>query len=716
MSKIASEVRFGKLSTYKYGSTGTYNQTRLGLGPTMVQLSGNNSEDNWAGPLPVGLVRPMEYSTAVAVAYPWAMRWSDDIDWVFFADNATALATRRILKATYDRRDASFSIDGFVTLNFPNNTAATVRGMRMTYDLYTTGTVAAQSRSVTGNGTDFLSGISSGCRIGFGTSTPSLVNEWGEVSGSATNTAMTLVNFITGSYPTGTPYVVEDLRALTITTNITAAAGGLFVTKGLRPEIFSPAGTAIASGSAVDNLRATYQIIDANTVLNTAALGGALEEKTNNLNQNIYILDGTSNPFLYKYNVRAPLTLTSGRATNPFILRTAQPGALVGVASQANNGRMANTNHGPGAGLNCIYFTTTSRLYRTNDVSTIASGSTTWIADNAVEIPPGGANTFAASSVMNSIEYSAAIDRFIVPVNAVTTPFRSYVTRYVTDSSQFDRIFGCDIRQLDQSTADSSITPVPGIVGGPYSIWSEGGISYIATIGTTAAINKVYAIPLGGDWEYASTTKARIVSPEIMTPDNSKFIRAYLNDVEVIGGKDGKNLGMATEPFRIYFRTAGINDDSGSWTLLNDYSDLSGVAAAPSIQFMFEFRTIGVLGVPARLLSLAVLYEDLSTLSNYQPSVANSSITSKRFAWRFATAFGSTVPTLRIRLYDAVSNGLLVNDTTVAPAGTFQKSTDDGLNWTVYNTTDKANETTYIRYIPLSLGDNIKVSAVLTLN
>jgi hypothetical protein len=129
---------------------------------------------------------------------------------------------------------------------------------------------------------------------------------------------------------------------------------------------------------------------------------------------------------------------------------------------------------------------------------------------------------------------------------------------------------------------------------------------------------------------------------------------------------------------------------------------------------MVEFRIIGLFGVPARLYGLVCTYEDASTDTHYQISVKNSNRTSKVFAWRFATAFGSTVPTLTVRLYNAVTGSLLLTDTTVTQAsGTFEK-TMDGTTWSVYNTTDKGNETTYIRYTPTVLGDNISVTAVLS--
>jgi hypothetical protein len=113
-------------------------------------------------------------------------------------------------------------------------------------------------------------------------------------------------------------------------------------------------------------------------------------------------------------------------------------------------------------------------------------------------------------------------------------------------------------------------------------------------------------------------------------------------------------------------------------------------------------------------MSLAVLYDDFSTDSHYQPSSGKTVEASKQFAWRFSTAFGTTVPTLRIRLYDAVTGGLLLDDKTTTPAGTWEKATD-GTTFGAYNTTDKANETTYIRYTPATLPDNTKVRSLLTL-
>jgi hypothetical protein len=54
-------------------------------------------------------------------------------------------------------------------------------------------------------------------------------------------------------------------------------------------------------------------------------------------------------------------------------------------------------------------------------------------------------------------------------------------------------------------------------------------------------------------------------------------------------------------------------------------------------------------------------------------------------------------------------------DDTTATVGPWEKTTD-GTNWIAYGTlSDKSNETTYIRYTPTTLPDNIKVRALLTL-
>lgn len=691
----------------------TYDSTKTSMGELIQQRTGNTLLEKFAGPMPLGLARPMEASTAIAVAYPHVIPFSENIHWVFAIENSTAAATRRIVVYEFNRLTSVFTWKGFVTLTFPTTTSHTVRGFRMSRELYTTGTVSVSGTAVTGSGTDWTdSRLAVGSRIGFGSTVPSEITTWYQISAIGSNTGITLAADA-GTISSG-PYVIEDLRAIVSTTNATTTNGGLFIVKGLSYDIFSIGGTTIPAATTVDNIRAVYWLADAATVSNITAGGSAVQSKVSWSDQSVYVLDGTASIKVYKYNIRASLTsLTAGKTTAAFILSTGAQ-TTTGTTSQANNGRIGVLYHGPGNGFECLYFATTTRIYRV-DLSGITSGNTLWHSDAMVEMPPGGITTYAVTGVMSSVEIADKIDRLIV-ISTGAAGARSYVTKYNTISDPFDHIFLVDSKQLDQASAESDSVVHPTINATVMSVWSEDGICYLCRNGTTAALNQIYALPLAAHWTYASVSgnPQRLITPELQTDNVSQFKRIYVNSIKQIGST---TLGLPPEPFRVYYRTSGISDDSGLWESLDDTGTLEGIGSASSIQVMIEFKTIGSFCVPARVFSVAVVYEDTTTDSHYQPSVSQSSVTGKIFAWRFSSSFGGTVPTLRIRLYNAVTGGILLDDiTTSSTSGTWEKSTDGGSSWSAYNTTDKANETTYIRYTPSSLADNIKVRALLTQN
>lgn len=688
----------------------SYDATKTNLGALIQQKTGVTEVEKFAGPMPIALARPMEASTAIASIYPHVLEVSSDIHWIFLADNATAAATRRIVKYTYTISTGVFTWDGFITLTFPTATSHTIRGFRMTRDFYTTGTASVSGTSVTGSGTAWSDSlIAVGSRIGFGSTNPNSISTWYEISAIGSNTDITLT--ASGGTIADGPYVIEELRAVVATTNATTTNGGLFVAKGLREAVFTVGGTNISAATTTDNLRAVYWLADASTVTNTISCGVALGDFDSWTQQYVYIIDGTTTTNrVYKYNIRASLSgLASGKSTSAFVLVTGAQ-TPTGTCSQANNGRVGTLSHGPGSGVQSLYFATTTRVYRAA-LSGITSGNTAWHTDAMVEVPPGGSVTYPLTSAMASVELAGSIDRIFVMTTG-TAGARSYVTKYNTNSDPFDHIFLTDDKQYDQSTTDSDAATHPAINALPFSVWSESGIAYLARVSAAAATNQLYAIPIGAHWTYAGgTPQQRLITPSMPTTNAVVFSRVYVNEATMAGVG---TLGLATEPFRLYYRTSGIDDDSGSWTILNDTHDLTSVAPTSAIQFMFEFRILGTTCIPARIHSIAVLYEDNSTDSHYQPSVAQSSVASKIFAWRFSTAFGGTVPTLNIKLYHAVTGSLLDEDDSVTQAGTWEKSTDGGDTWGAYNTTDKANETTYIRFTPASLGDDISVRALLT--
>lgn len=714
--KRAAILKFGALPTYIVG-VGTYDQDKLGLGFLMCQKTGAGVDDKFVGPLPVAIARPMEASVAIPFAFPWAMRWSETetsrIDWVFAADISTAANTRRLGMYTFNRITGTLSYEGFLTVTFPGTSEAkTIRGLRMSYEKITNGTVAVSGTAVTGTSTTFsASKACVGNRIGFGSTDPSLITTWYEISAVGSDTGITLTTSA-GTITAGTPYVIEDLRGYIITTSATTSNGGLYVLKGLRKELFNGTGGAVPAATTVDRIRATYFLRDAATGTALASFGGGFEDKTSLTSRNFYLLETLANPVLFKFNVYADLTLTAGATTSAFLFKTGGGGAVTGTASQNNNGRIANTAHGPGAGVDCIYFTTTTRIYRTAALSTITTGQTGWLADNMTEVPPGGVNTFAAGAGMNSIEYSSFLDRFVV-MSSGAASIRSYLTQYRTDGGQMDRILFVDHKQIDQGTADSGITPIPSQLVSPFTSWIEDGMMYLFRFGTTAQINMVYAVPIGCDWEFVGTTNSRIITPRILTPDAKNYIASFVSEDSVIGLDTGKNFGVRPEAHRIKYRTSGISDNTGAWQTIDNSGDISGVAGAAEIQFSFEFRMADHL-IPARILNVGVMYED-NNMSDYWQGSSNvgTDLVNKRFGFRHAVAYGTTVPRLEIELYDAETGSSLGSDDSVTQAWTWEKSTNSGGAWGAYNSTDRANANTYIRVTPTSLADNIKVRAVI---
>ncbi|HRH23848.1 MAG TPA: hypothetical protein PK295_04435, partial [Candidatus Magasanikbacteria bacterium] len=687
----------------------SYDPTKTNLGVLIQQRTGSNPTDKFAGPMPIGLGRPVEASTSIPIMYPHAIPYDSDNQWVFFVENlATAVANRRVVLYNYQISTSTYTWNGYVTLTLQSATAHTIRGFRVTRDLYTTGTAAVNGTAVTGTGTAWnSSNLPIGCRIGFGSTDPTQITTWYEISAIGSDTSITLTSSA-GSVGDGA-YVIEDLRLLLSCSNATLTNGGVFMAKGLRFELFSPSGTTIASSSATDGVRATYWLADASTVTNTISCGLALDTKTSWTSHNIYVLDGTAaTNRVYVFNIRATLTLASGKSTSAFQYVTGAQ-TPTGTVSQANNGRIGILNHGPGVGVKCLYFVTTTRVYRAI-VSNITNGNTSWQQDAMVEVPPGGTSTYAATSALSSCEISDGIDRLII-MSTGASGVRSYASQYNTSSNPFDHIFLCDDKQLDQSSADSGAVAHPSIQVGVFSVWSEGGILHLCRNLTTAAGAQIYSLPIGAHWTYAGTAPVqRLITPSLDTSNATSLDRVYVNAARQLGSG---TTGLSTEPFRIYYRTSGISDDSGSWTLVDDSGVFTDSTPSSAIQLMFEFKIFGMSCIPARIYSASVVYEDNTTDSHYQPSVGQSNTSSKYFAWRFSTAFGGTVPTLRVELYDAVAGTLLMSDVTDSPTGTWEKSTNDGGSWGAYDTSDKANETTYIRYPPASLADNIKVRALL---
>ncbi len=789
----------------------SYDSTKTNLGTLMIQKSGPNPEDNFVGPSPIAIARPMEESTAVAMMYPHVLTYDSTTDWVFLLENSVT-AAKRIFLYEYNKTTATYTRNGFITATTPSATNVS-RGFRALRYLHTTGTVAvaapvsfyalgtsvalAATGVVTGIGTTFtvgmvgkmigfgstnvaeincwypittftsttsitVSGASNaiaasanyviascvltgsgtqfttdliaagtnatavagggGPRIGFGSTDPTQITQWYQIGSIASNTSLEL-NTSPGVIAAGTAYVIEELRFAIVTTNTTTTNGGVFLLKGASFLDFTTAGTTFPSiASAVDNQRGVYWLCDAGAgaVTNTAASGCAIEPEIDKQTHFLYVLNGTNTTTarFFKYNLRANNTVAAGKMqlAGANIVITGNFTVTGTIPNQpANNSVLATMSHGPQSGVACIYFVTLTRLYCAPTAG-ITAGSITFIdaAQARQEIPPGGIATIPSSGAMMNIQNIDSIDRFIVTTFATGGAYRQYLTRYPsTDTTPFDHVFGIDDKQQDQSFLSSQGVVHFNTGSQLLSVDSNNGVVHISRNGATAALNQLYAIPLGAHWTYASTASQRVITPSIDTTGCIKFDQVIVVNEKYLGSGE---LRLPTEPFRTYYRTSNIGvNATSSWVLLGEDGDLSAVTPASAIQFMFEFFIAGMTCLPARIMKVIVTYEDGSTDSHYQMSSTNSDITNERFAWRFAYPFGGTVPTLSVELFNAETGASILTDDTATPAsGTWHKSIDGGSNWIAYDADDRANDITYIRYTPTNLTDDIIVRAVLT--
>jgi len=466
-------------------------------------------------------------------------------------------------------------------------------------------------------------------------------------------------------------------------------------------------GTVISEASTTDNVRASYLLKDAATTTITVGMGVASDEQVSNTEHDVYVLNADSATLCraHKFNIRAALTVSGGISTSAWVFKTGQQ-TTTGTLNQVNNGRMITVNHLSATGEKSVFFATSTRIYRA-DLDDIVSGSSTWITDSMNEIPVGGVATYSLQT-MNQVDYTTTLDRLVVPTTSGR--FGVYLGEYdTTNSVPFERLAGINAARLKLSTTQSGAVDAL-FPQGIQTVWTESGYMFIAVSSTTSGANTLRIFPFAADGFYADTTGQVIVTPKLATPNAQKLYRIYVEHEEFAGSYE---LGFPPDTYRVYYRTSGIDDNSGSWNLLPIGGDMTGIAPGSFIQFMLKLDTLGETSVPAKIFSVCCVYEDNSQDNHYQPSLSKSSAASNRFAWKQVTAWGSNIPNLQLRLYNAANELLVLDDDVDGSAyGTWEYSTD-GTTWNAWSASADAVGN-YIRYTATTLPNNITVRALLT--
>ncbi len=558
--------------------------------------------------------------------------------------------------------------------------AVTSGKMKLSISYYTTGTVQVAGTAVTGTGTTFTTDMI-GMKIAFGTKSPATVTTWYTISAFTSTTAITLSS-TAGTIGAGTDFIIDSADVICtgqqlVTGTVVAVNNGRIGT------LDHGVGVGEESLYFVTSTRIYRAAL---SKIWSGNLGWISEN-----NQEVPTGGASSFPATAAMN-----SVEVSDTIDRLIITTTGATAFRGYVT-----RYPETTGAPFDHIFGIDDKQQDQLSADGDAY-ITSG-TVAVANTTVT----GTNTFFTAAMVGfeigfgTTDPDAVVSWYTISAYTSATSI-TLSTDAGTIGAGASYVINWNSNTVPHYNTASQVT----------SLWSQNGIVHIVKHGTTAALCQMYALPFGAHSTYATTTNQRVITPVLYTTNCANFDYVGVTNINRLGSGE---YSLSPEPFKIYFRTKGLYDNSGEWTIVPKDGDLSSLSASPRIQFMIEFDVIGWTCVPARILSLTVAYDDASeyTDSHYEPSMSKSVVASKQFAWRFATAFGGTVPTLRVRLYDAVTGDLLVDDYTTGTGGTWAKSTD-GSTWGVYNTTDKANETTYIRYTPASLGDNIKIRAVLT--
>lgn len=788
--------------------TGSYDSTKTLIGSLLRQASGSSVEDNFISTKPSAMVNLPEIASAQA--FPHVVKWSDNIYWVFVTSVAGATVTRTISLYEFNSNTSVITYRGFITLSgtiigsvkFP-------RALRAFVYKHTTGTVSTSgaSTTITGNSTQFTTErIAVGARIGFGTTDPTQVTTWYEVTAIASDTSLTISAPVTLS--AGTSYVIEEIRIALASGgaggSFVIINGGIHLIKGLNVSTFTPGGTTIPEATTVDNIRASYLLKDAvfagagvstftvtiaspgvftinnhglqngdtilltttgalptglaaspsntaniyyivNATTNTFQVSGTLngtavntsgtqsgthtahhypsnnangmdaEPEVSKTEHNLYLVAGiVTNTSIIKYNMRAALTvgalgsfITAGVSVSAYSLKTATIAG--GTITAVNSSKICTVNHGPASGSNSLYAVSTNRIYRYL-ISNITAGSTNYVADGGmIEVPPGASTTYSTASSLYSIDYLASIDRLLITNNGGR--LGTYVTTYNTTGDQSDKLIGSNMSRLKLTTtpagASDGLFPQAGL-----TLSTMDGWVFSVPNTTTTGANWLLITPFGADAYYNSTSNQHIITPKLATPNASKLYHVYVDHQEYAGTY---GLGFPVETYKLWYRTSGIDDNSGAWTEVPVGADMQSAAPGDYIQFKIAFDIMGEICVPTRIYSICCTYEDKSQDSHYEPSLTKSSAQNRQFAWRQISSWGGTIPNLRIRLFN-VANGATVLDDNVTSNtyGTWEYSTN-GTNWLAWSSSADTIGN-YIRYTADDgiIGNLITVRALLT--
>jgi hypothetical protein len=688
------------------------------MGYLMTRSIDTNSK-TYVSPIEPGFLRGFEITSVTPYSFTFpnlnslgSIKYDSDTIWLFAASADSAgsgAAAKRILLSTYKKSTNQLNYVGSINASFDPNTFHTCVSIKPSLEFHTTGSVTVIGTQVTGSGTLWQTdGACVGNRIGFGSTSSADITTWYQISSISNNTALTITRgvatdgFVPNLNITGSvPYVIEDFRLLYVNYSDTQpSTRSIILIKGLRPEIFTTSPTALPAATTVDNLRACYRLVDGATANATySPISLILETKNSFTQQYAYSVSrpAATTISIQRFNVRAPLVLTAGRASSSFDFTTGAQ-AHGGTDTSPEYNVMETDNKG---NYYVSHYTRMSRI----PTGSIVSGSTTFIANHMIENPPGGTGSFALSSQLADITYLPVIDRFYISHRQGT--IRNYITRFSSGSQFETQTHVNHINQQSTYLVSEFDQLTPHFISTRLSSTYCDGRLFVARAAASSNNNIIYSLPLEADQQFETTSSACIITPELFTPSASAYNKVYVEDTAYF---NTTRFAIPREPYTLYYRTSGISDNSGAWTLISPSGSISG--SASSIQFKLTFSTLGYYSIPSRIHGITLLYSSSiiqQAISNYDPSVLQTNVGSQIFAWRQTAKFNQNIPDLNLNLYSG-SALVLTDSVSASVSGSWEYSTTEGNTWLPWSSTaDAVNN--YIRYTatdPLPSGSIIK--------
>ena len=555
------------------------------------------------------------------------------------------------------------------------------------------------------------------------------------------------LNSSAGTFSAGTPYVIEDLK-FSLFHSVSNA--GICLIQGLSKDDFTSTINSIPTPAFnyAGLAKGKYVLYDGayfsggsftNSNITTGVKDTKILPQENNTTQYLYGITNAGR--IVRFNIKNPLITQLGTATQG-ILRYSLPSeqliltsnGVILPTSAAIGGYVlgkigiGNMQSGSASGITSLYLDNTGIVQTPiNEIQNEVVPFYSYMP----EVPPGSTTTYTAAGNVGKVYYDNISDKLIV-LN-IGTSIKSFMTSYKLNliqptlsntfysrdtfndlayNNSYDLAFLMNGNQLQGNTASVFSQRYPDTLGTGFFGCVENGVLHLCRGPLTTIQNNLYSVPIGCEAQYVDYSKNALYSPKYILPNVVGITGLYVNQYKEYG-----SLGFTIppEPLVVHYRTTGIDTDTGSWTEftnvqnLNDDIICEGVLDSIEIQFRFSYKIAGNTCLPNRVYGFTLAYEDDRTDSHYSPSVSNSNLTNRTFAWRQESLWNSNIPNLKIRLYNATNGNIVFYDTiTNSASGTWEYSTDNGVTWLPWNSSaDSVGN--YIRYVADFIPSGIKL-------